>query len=72
MTFIIDNVVEGSSANKPKVQNRQAFYRSEMLVESTNISRTLCVMMHVVVVENEAISFLLSSDTAAVLKVRLR
>lgn len=42
-----------------------------MLVESTNISRPLCVMMHVLVVENEAISFLLSSDTAAVLEAFL-
>ena len=39
-----------------------------MLVESTNISRPLCVMMHVFVVANEAISFLLRSDTAAVLE----
>lgn len=72
----MDNVVEGSSANKPterfvSVQKRQAFYRSEMLVESTNISRPLCVKMHVVVMENEAISFLLRSDTAAVLKAFL-
>ena len=42
-----------------------------MLVESANISRPLCVMMHVLVVANEAISFLLSSDTAAVLKAFL-
>jgi len=76
VTFIIDNVVEGSSANKLReslsLSKRDKHFTVLKCWWSPPTFLDRCVvMMHVVVVEIEAISFLLSSDTAAVLKAFL-